>query len=115
MRVYSREFRMQVVRRIRNGEKVLALSQELGVHRKLLYDWVRRVNEGGEANLRQRGRPRKNSSVGSELNEARHIAELERAMAHQQMIIEFFRHALQQVEELRHGNSVIGATASTDR
>jgi transposase-like protein len=98
MRVYSREFRMQVVRRIRDGEKVPALSEELGIHRKLLYEWMRRVNEGGESNLRERGRPRKiDSAEGAADSAPRRIAELERTVAHQQLVIEFFRHAFQRV------------------
>ncbi len=112
MRVYSREFRLEIVRRINEGEKVPALSQELGIHRKLLYEWARRVREGGEANLRERGRPRKTDSIAGTERGPRQIAELERTIAHQQLIIEFFRHALQRVEESRHGKSVLGATAS---
>ncbi len=63
-RVYSREFRLEVVRRIQKGESVPLLAEELGIHRKLLYQWVRQVNEGGEENLRQRGRPRKGGNNG---------------------------------------------------
>ena len=113
MRVYSREFRVQVVKRIRDGEKVSALSQELGIHRKVLYEWVRRVNEGGEANLRERGRPRKITVVGGSDSTAQRIAELERMVGRQQLAIEFFRHALQRVEELRHERDVFGVTASS--
>jgi len=112
MRVYSREFRMQVVQRIRDGEKVPALAQELGIHRKLLYEWTRRVNEGGEANLRDRGRPRKTDVAGRPTaGVQQQIAELERTVAHQQLIIEFFRHALQRVDKLRP--DAIGAAASS--
>ena len=102
MRVYSREFRIQIVRRILAGERVPKLSRELGIHRKLLYEWMHRVNEGGESNLRDPGRPRKTSRVvGATPNPPRQIAELERAVAHQQRIIEFFRPALQRIEKLR--------------
>jgi transposase len=115
MRDYSREFRMAAVRRVQAGEKVAAVSQELGVHRKLLYEWLRRVSEGGEFSLRKRGRPRKDEMAGQTLTSAPlQIAELERAIAHQQLIIEFFRNALQQVEELRQQRSAIGATASSE-
>jgi transposase len=114
MRVYSREFRVQVVRRILNGEKIPALSEELGIHRKILYEWMRRVNEGGESNLRERGRPRKIDSTGELPGSApQQIAQLERLIANQQLVIEFFRHALQRVEQLRHEGSAIGATASS--
>lgn len=114
MRVYSREFRAAVVRRVFDGEKVPALSQELGIHRKVLYEWVRRVREGGESNLRERGRPRKVDAAGGLPSSApRRIAELERLVGRQQLVIEFFKQALQRIEELRHKKSGPGATAST--
>jgi transposase len=114
MRVYSREFRMQVVRRILAGEKVPKLASELGIHRKLLYEWMRRVNEGGESNLRDPGRPRKASRVVEATGSAPpQIAELERSVANQQLIIQFFRHALQRVEKFRHERNVNGVTASS--
>jgi transposase-like protein len=98
MRVYSREFRMEVVRRILNGEKVPALSDELGIHRKLLYEWTHRVNAGGESNLRQRGRPRKNEAVAAADSAPRQILKLERKMAHQQRVIEFFETVLRRIQ-----------------
>jgi transposase-like protein len=114
MRVYSREFRMQVVRRILAGEKVPALSEELGIHRKLLYEWKRRVKEGGESNLRARGRPRKDDTIGRASGRAsRQIVELERTAARQQLVIDFFKHALQRFEKLRHKRTATGATASS--
>jgi len=114
MRSYSREFRIEVVERIQRGEKISQLARELGIHRKLLYDWKRRVEAGGEANLRERGRPRKIDISGEGLGStALRISQLERTIAHQHLIIEFFRHALQRVETERHGSSAIGATASS--
>ncbi len=115
MRVYSREFRILAVRRVLAGEKVAAVSHELDIHRKLLYEWLRRVSEGGEANLRERGRPRKMRAErdGAVALPHRQIAELERTIAQQRRIIEFFRHALQQTGKLRHSTkAAIGATAS---
>jgi transposase-like protein len=105
---------MEAVRRIAGGEKVPALSRELGIHRKLLYEWMRRVNEGGESNLRERGRPRKSKAIEEGTGgDTELIAELKHEMANQQMIIEFFGHALQRIEELRHGRNASGATASS--
>ena len=84
---------MQAVRRMLNGEKVPALSRELGIHRKVLYEWMRRVNEGGEFNLRKRGRPRKGDAIGRNDSGTgripQQIAELERTVARQQLVIEF--------------------------
>jgi transposase-like protein len=107
---------MEIVTRIRAGEKVIALSEELGIHRKLLYEWVRRVNQGGELNLRQRGRPRKIENIPAEPAEkvpVGRLKELERIIAHQEEIIDFFRLALPLFDKLRHDNgNRIGATAS---
>ncbi len=116
MRDYSSEFRLQVVRRILKGEKVAAVSEELGIHRKLLYEWVRRVKEGGESSLRDRGRPRKAEATATPANNApRRIAELERMVGRQQLTIEFFKLALQRIEELRQNSNVTGAAASSKR
>jgi transposase len=114
MRVYSREFRLDVVRRILSGEAVAALSKELGIRRKVLYGWLRRVNEGGEASLRDRGRPRKSDmAISFPHHNQQRVAELERTVERQQPMIEFFRSSLQQLEELRHARNAIGAMASS--
>jgi transposase-like protein len=102
-RVYSREFRAEIVRRIQAGEKTSVVAKELGIHRKVLYEWTRRVSEGGESNLRERGRPHKTSAAaGAGGGAVRRIGELERVIVHQQLIIEFFRRALQRFENQRH-------------
>jgi transposase len=72
-----------------------------------------RVNDGGESNLRDRGRPRKSDTIGGADSAQRRIAALERMVGRQQLAIEFFRDALLRVEELRRKRSVIGATASS--
>ena len=96
---YSREFRMQIVRRILNGEKVPALARELGIHPKLLYDWTRRVKEGGEENLRGRGRPRKSEETRGADRTSRRIPELERTVAYQRLAIEFLQACLASVAD----------------
>src|SRR5262252_9460707 len=96
MRVYSREFRMQVVRRILNGEKVAALSEELGIHRKLLYEWMHRVHAGGESNLRERGRPKKSEKEAE--GPPGEIPGLERKLAHQRRVIQFLETVLGRIQ-----------------
>jgi transposase-like protein len=113
MRVYSIEFRAGVVRRIREGEKISALSKELGIHRKVLYEWARRVEEGGEANLRRPGRPSKSEIRHVAAGAAREIEMLERMVAHQQLIIEFFRQALLRSEDECPRRGANGTGAST--
>jgi len=114
-RVFSREFKLAVVRRMLAGENVSALARELKVLRKDLYTWRDRFRSGGPEALRGRGRPRKAEAVVSvaggkpakapaappatELGAARtRIAELERKIGKQLMDLDFFREALRLID-----------------
>ncbi len=90
------------------GENVSALSRELGVRRKLLYQWRDTVRRGGVEALRGVGRPRAGASVAAaaarlrapappgvavpdELARARaQIAALERKIGQQALELDFF-------------------------
>ncbi len=112
-----------------SGGNVSALARQLGVRRKLLYEWRDAWSAGGEAALRSPGRPRKGTSVvgardrskaspaaagpKAELAAARRrIAELERKVGQQALEADFFRQALRQVETLRQPGNRHGGTAS---
>jgi len=103
-RGFSREFKVAAVLRMRAGESTTRLAGELGVRRKLLYEWKERMEEGGEEYLsRKAGRPRKSAAVREQAREgsqARRIAALERLAGKQQALIAFFERALQAVESL---------------
>ena len=62
-RIFSREFKLEAVRRILAGERIKALSQELKVLRKDLYAWRDLFRAGGAEALRPLGRPRKSDAV----------------------------------------------------
>jgi len=136
-RVFGREFKLAALSRMANGENVSALSRELGVRRKLLYEWRDAFRAGGAEALREPGRPRKGSVVigakssGSrgpgkagpdggmsiasrdELAVARQrIAELERKVGRQALEADFFRQALQLFETSRRPSDRCGGTAS---
>ena len=100
-RVFERELKLGAVRRMQAGESPSALARELGVRRKLLYEWKQRVEDGGEENLRPCGRPPGQSDgvvQPAAQNEQRRIAALERLVGKQQALITFFERALQRVE-----------------
>src|SRR5947207_10566483 len=135
IRVFSREFKLKIVRRMLAGENVSALARELKVLRKDLYTWRDRFRSGGPEALRSRARPRKAEAVASvtggkrakaavappatELGAARtRIAELERKVGQQQVELDFFRQALRQVKGARrpsNGPGVMGSTRSSKR
>ena len=132
-RVFSREFKLGIVRRILAGENVSALARELKLMRKDLYVWRDRFLAAGPEALRGPGRPRKAERIlsparggapppetpAAELEAARRCnAELERKVGQQQLELDFFRQALRQVKEARRpsaGSGVTGSTGSSKR
>jgi transposase len=129
-RVFSREFKLMVVRRLLAGENVTALAREVKVLRKDLYAWRDRFRSGGASALRRSGRPRKVEALAidaidkaaeavpkvaaTELDLARQrIAALERKVGQQQVELDFFRQALRQVKEARRPSGGPGVTGST--
>ena len=134
-RRFSREFKLAVLERMAAGEKVSALSRELGVARKCLYQWRDRYRIGGAVALRSRGRPTKAETLAmggvapsprgsgkpppeppDELaNARRRIAELERKIGQQQVDLDFFKGALQRIEASRRPSDGPGGTGSSPR
>ena len=125
-RKFSREFKLEAVRRILAGEQIKALSQELTVLRKDLYSWRKLFRAGGAEALRPLGRPRKGDGVvtarvrkrarevaADDVAAPERVAELERKIGQQQIELDFFRQALRRVKEARRPNTGSGVTGST--
>ena len=131
---FSREFKLEALRRMDGGENVSVLARELGVSRKSIYQWRNRYRVGGGNALRRRGRmtkaevsaeeekrlaekPPDKQARQSALEEVaraqRRIAALERKIGQQQVELDFFQRALRQVREQRLRSGVPGETAST--
>ncbi len=107
-RRFSREFKVGAVGRMQAGESPSALARELGVRRKLLYEWKSRVEAGGPESLRDGGRPGPIAGkvvVDRAKKDQDRIAELERLVGKQQALIDFFDNALQQVEAATAGKA----------
>ena len=126
-RVFNREFKLGIIRRLLAGENVSALGRELKLSRKDLYAWRDRFLAGGPQALRGRGRPPRAASgavapatmkappdgPGEQLAAARrHVAELERKIGQQQVELDFFRQALRQVNDPRQPNTGRGVRGS---
>jgi transposase len=125
-RKFSREFKLEAVRRMLAGEQIKALSQELTVLRKDLYSWRKLFRAGGADALRPLGRPFKVAGVAArrvrkqadevasdDVATPERVAELERKIGQQQIELDFFRQALQRVEGTRRPNRGPGVTGST--
>ena len=125
MRSFSREFKLEAVRRIEAGENVSALARELTVKREILYRWRDAHRLGGPEALRLRGRPSKAAAAvmavarsvagkADDLAEARwQIDQLSRKVGQQQMDLDFFKQALRHFEASSRPSTGPGATASS--
>ncbi len=115
---FTTAFKEAAVLRISRGDKVMPLSRELGVPRKLLYNWFNSWKLDGVSGLnRKRGRslgtkvvrkalrmtpdtPVRSQAAPSELTSARvRIADLERLVGRQQVDLDFFREALRALSD----------------
>lgn len=133
MRVFSTAFKANVIRRLEAGETLASVSKELGVARKLLYEWRSAWRRLGVAGLnRKRGRKPgyrplsdrppsevdnrigKRATPAAELDQAKaRIAELERVIGRQQVDLDFFRKALRLTDLPRPRTAGRGAVVST--
>jgi transposase-like protein len=98
---YSQEFRRQVVERMKTCDNILRLSQELSIHRRLLYNWRDRLDESNPGPVRSR-----------EFILRKEIVKLKRLLANKAMEVDFFRRALQKVGARPRQSSASGGKAS---
>jgi transposase-like protein len=104
---YPKSFRQMAVERLKNCENIVALSEELGVHRRLLYKWRDQLEPiaddlGPPANGRER-----------ELRQQ--VAHLKQVVADKTLEAVFFKGALQRIEARRQSKDSSGGTASSTR
>src|ERR1700686_1630996 len=110
---YAMELKLAAVRRVRAGESVRAVAEELGIRRKRLYVWKDRYAELGEAGLNRRrgGRPRKEAPEAGSNSEAKlgrgellaarkRIAGLERKVGQQELELDFSGEALRRIKKV---------------
>ena len=125
MRTFSTEFKQAVVLRLEAGERIAAVSDELKIRRKLLYEWRAAYRKFGVAGLnRKRGRKPGGARASpdaapatpaplTELARAQaRIAELERKIGKQQMDLDFFREALRLIDARDRSSRATPSTRS---
>ena len=93
------------VERLKGCGNILALSKELGVHRRLLYKWRDQLDPVDD------GQVEPENSKERELR--LQVARLKRLGADKTLEADFFKGALQKVEARRQNNRKAGETAST--
>jgi transposase len=120
LRVFTVEFKTQVVQRMQAGEPISGLSREVKVKRSILYRWRAAYRKDGVEGLaRPRGRPpgpsqQKRLTPPPPAGEER-IRALERKVGQQALVIDFLQRACKRVKELRPTSKEPGVTASMER
>jgi transposase-like protein len=104
---YPKAFRKMAVERLKSCDNIVALAQELGVHRRTLYKWRDQLEpvedgEGEPANLRER-----------ELR--RQVTQLKQLVADKTLEAGFFQRCLAKSRGSTPEQSNTGGTASTNR
>ena len=102
---FPKAFRQYAVARLKQCDNIVALSKELGVHRRLLYTWRDQLEptEEGEG-------PPPNSR---ETTLRKEVSRLKRALADKTLEADFFAGALRTVKARRQRSGDSGGTAST--
>jgi transposase-like protein len=103
---YTEEFRRQAVERMKESTNINALARELGIDRRLLYDWRDRA-----ADLRDKRKVANRHAMHQETENK----ELKRLLAEKTLELDFFRGALQKVAARRQASNANGETASTTK
>jgi transposase-like protein len=95
------------VERLKECDNIVALAEQLGIHRRLLYKW------------RDQFEPIEEGETPPEHSRERElrlqVAQLKRLIADKVLEADFFKGALQKVEARRQNSSKPGATASTTK
>jgi transposase-like protein len=105
---YSTAFRRRAVERLKTCDNIVALSKELGVHRRLLYKWRDQF-----APFDETAEPATGSSPQATLRSKVH--QLQRVLVDKTLEVDFFKGALHKVEARCQRSGVSGAKASTTR
>jgi transposase len=107
-RELQRRVRQEAMSRMQACGNIVALAKELGVSRRVLYQWrVQGTHGWGEA------RPRKPRDPQRELRQQ--LEKTKRLLGEKTLEVDFFRGALQKIEARRQNSEKTGGAASTTR
>jgi Transposase. len=105
---YPKEFRRRAVERLKTCDNIVELSQELGVHRRLLYKWRDQFDPFDSGEKLPPGNSRE-SALRKEINQ------LKRVLLDKTLELDFFKGALQKVEARRQKSGISGEKPSTTK
>ena len=101
---FPKAFRQMAVDRLTQCDNIVTLAKELGISRRLLYTWRKKLEP------RESNGPPANSREVTLRNE---VSQLKRVLAEKVLEVDFFKGALHTVEARRQRNGTAGVQAST--
>lgn len=115
-RKYSPEFRRDALERMKTCANVSQLARDLGVRRKFLYLW-KEQSEQVAVELQQSGKTASPTEPERPAEEKlrRKVQSLEAMVARQGLELDFFKGALQHIEERRRKREAISEPESTTK
>ncbi len=105
---HSKAFRRMAVERMQRCDNIVELSEELGVHRRLLYTWRDKLDP-----IEKADEPPPVSTRETTLR--KEVSKLKRVLADKTVEVDFFKGALQKVGARRQRGGDSGEKASTTR
>jgi transposase-like protein len=96
------------VERLKTCDHIVELSQELGVHRRLLYQWRDRFDPFVASEEPPPGNSRE-AMLRKEINQLKGV------LVDKTLEVDFFKGALQKVEARRQKHGITGEKASTTK
>ncbi len=106
-RRFSKAFKQMALERMKRCDNISALSEELGVHRRLLYIWRDKLDPAGC--VEQPPLSTRESTLRKE------VGKLKRVLADKTVEADFFKGALQKVGARRQRRGDAGGKASTTK
>jgi len=101
---------------MQNCPSVAGLARELGIRRQLLYEWKEEAARSASAAQPEApGRPEPAPERAASAQTLARVKQLEALVARQSLELDFFRGALQRVEERRRKREAISGPPSTSK
>lgn len=119
-RKYSPEVRQRALERMKACDNISELARELGIRRKWLYKWSEQERDSAVQGSTPRTHQTESDPAGSgassqEAKLRKQVQELQSKVAQQSLEIDFFKGALQRIEQRRRNREATTVPASTNK
>lgn len=112
---YSPKFRRELLEKMKTCPNISQLARDAGVPRKFLYEWKAEQAKRLKGAQRNTGEEAEVAGVGAVVKLRREVQALRDLTARQSLELDFFKGALQRVEERRQKRAASSPQQSTSK